>query len=104
MTTSESPPLACVVDAIPAEERSAHFALIQRLFRSPRGTLPIEDGYAFTFAPELLMDVARFVENERRCCPFLTFTLEQGADGGDLTLRLVGPVGTRRLLEAELPL
>ena len=49
----------------------------------------------------MLFRSARFVANERRCCPFLTFTLELAPDGGPLWLRLTGPAGTRAFLEAE---
>lgn len=50
---AESVPLACLVDAIPAEERSAHFALIQRLFGSEvQERVRLPEGYAFRFAAE----------------------------------------------------
>ncbi|HUG41251.1 MAG TPA: hypothetical protein VMM12_12245 [Longimicrobiales bacterium] len=68
-------PLACVPGAIPAEERPGHFQLIRRLFDSARETRPLENGYAFVFESEALMDVARFIEKERRCCPFLGLTI-----------------------------
>jgi hypothetical protein len=98
-------PLACVPGAIPAEERPAHFALAARLFGTEareRRTLP--DGYAFRFDAELFGQVARFVEYERLCCPFLTFAMELSEGGGPLWLRLTGPEGTRAFLEAELRL
>lgn len=53
-----SMPLACVPGAIPAEERPAHFELIRRLFDSARETRPLQDGYAFAFDPNALMDLA----------------------------------------------
>lgn len=96
--------LACVPGAIPAAERSAHFALIARLFgTSAQEKRQLPDGYAFRFAPDDLEDIARFVANERKCCPFLTFGVEVSADG-PLWLRLTGPAGTRDFLDAELPL
>lgn len=97
-------PLACVPGAIPPEERPAHFALAARLFgelATEKRRLP--DGYAFRFGPEILLDVARFVENERRCCPFTTFVVELAPGSGPLWLRLTGPEGTDALLAAELP-
>ncbi|MHB1168888.1 MAG: hypothetical protein ACYC28_06350 [Longimicrobiales bacterium] len=65
-------PLACVPGAILPAERTAHFELLRRLFgnealeRMDTGT-----GYAFRFLPEMVHDVATFVANERKCCPFL---------------------------------
>ena len=97
-------PLACVAAAIPAAERPAHFALVGRLFaEQARERRDVADGYAFRFDAEVFDDVARFVTNERRCCPFLTFALELSPDGGPLWLRLSGPPGTRALLDEELP-
>lgn len=61
-------------------------------------------GYAFTFSHEAFDDVARFVANERRCCPFLNFTIELAPPDGALTLRLTRPEGTRAFLEAEMEL
>jgi hypothetical protein len=95
--------LACVPGSIPPAERAAHFALVARLFGGAvleRRELP--DGYAFRFDAKSFDQVARFVANERRCCPFLTFTVEVAPAAGPLWLRLTGPTGTREFLEAEL--
>ena len=102
-------PLACVPGAIAPEHRAAHFALAARLFGGAtlRERRPAEsgDGYAFRFDAGELEAVARFVANERRCCPFLRFTIELVPDEGEsdaLWLRLTGPAGTREFLDAEL--
>ena len=95
--------LACVPGAIPASERGAHFDLITHLFgNAVRERCAIQDGYAFRFEAEALVDVARFVSSERRCCPFLTFTPEVSPGGSPLWLRLSGPPGSREFLDAEL--
>lgn len=97
--------LACVPGAIPANERSAHFALARRLFAElaeEREDLP--HGYAFRFGADALQSVARFVENERRCCPFMTFEVTVAPSSGPLWLRMSGPEGTRAVLDAELNL
>ena len=100
-------PLACVPGAIPPAERAAHFALVTRLFADvarERSDLPAgEDGYAYRFDADALDDLARWIANERRCCPFLTFTVEPAPGGGPVWVRLAGPPGTRELLDAELP-
>lgn len=102
----EAVPLACVAGAIPAAERPAHFALARRLFGggAAREREALLDGYAFGFAPEALDEVARFVANERRCCPFLTFTLTVSPPHGAVRLRLAGPEGTREFLDHEFSL
>ena len=97
--------LACVPSAIPAAERKAHFDLARDLFtRRATERVPLPEGYAFRFDSEAFEDIARFVTNERRCCPFLTFEVELAAQSGPLWLRMKGPDGTREILDAELNL
>lgn len=104
MSLDAALPLACVPDAIPSADRPAHFALIGRLFENVREKVILDDGYAVRFDAAAFGDVARFVENERLCCPFLAFTLEVQPGGGPLWLRMTGPEGTREFLDVELPL
>ena len=95
--------LACIPGAIPPIERATHFALVERLFyreREERQEIP--GGYAFRFNAEAFDDVARFVGNERLCCPFLTFTIAVLPEKGALWLRLTGPADTRAFLDEEL--
>ena len=97
--------IACVPDAIPREQRAAHFALAKRLFTElaeARGAIP--GGYVLTFRADALLLIARFVDNERRCCPFIQFEIAVSADAGPVFLRMNGPDGTRSLIEAELGL
>ncbi len=98
-------PLACTPGAIPEAERAPHLALLTRLFRDAlleRREVP--GGYAFRFGAGEFAGVVRFVANERRCCPFLTFVLEIAPSDGPLWLHLTGPSGTRAFLDAELPM
>lgn len=98
-------PLACTPGAIPADERPAHFALARRLFAEVvRERRDLPDGLAFRFTADAFEQVARFVANERRCCPFLHFELSVEPADGPVWLRMTGPPGTREFLQAELPL
>lgn len=103
-TSSEGLPLACVPGAIAADERAAHFELIRRLFaQAVQERRDETNGYAFRFAGDELTSIARFVANERKCCPFLSFTVEVTGDG-PVWLRMTGPPGTREFLDVELPM
>ena len=99
-------PLACVRGAIASDEREAHFQLIDRLFREAKharlvpGDLP--NGYEYQFQPNALEEIARFIANERLCCPFLVFNLRVEANASSIALRISGPPGTRDFLDAEL--
>lgn len=97
--------LACVPSAIPAGARAEHFVLAKKLFAETareRQTLP--NGYAFRFDATALGEVVRFIDNERKCCPFMTFEVEVQPSAGPLWLRMTGPEGTREVLDAELKL
>jgi hypothetical protein len=99
------PDLACMPGAIPAAERQAHFALARDLFHGraeERSALP--NGYAIRFPADALEAVARFVSNERKCCPFMSFELTLAPASESLWLRMTGPEGTRSVLDAELNL
>ena len=97
--------IACDPEAIPREERGSHAALARRLFGGRRGSvapgMPGE-GYQFEFEDVLFEDLARWIANERRCCPFLRFTLDLRPAGGSIGLTMTGPEGTRAFIEAEM--
>jgi hypothetical protein len=102
---SASAPLACVRGGIPADERASHGALTRELFdRAATERRALPDGYHFTFGVEWLEQVARFVRNERLCCPFLSFAIEIQTGSERVSLRMQGPVGARELLATELGL
>jgi hypothetical protein len=88
-------PIACDLTAIPADVRQQHIEEELRVFQSAQAVQELENGYAFRFAPEMLLPVAQMVENERRCCPFFAFTLELAPGGGPLWLRLTGDEGVK---------
>jgi len=94
--------IACVPGAIPVEERSAHFALLTRIFRTMLlEQREIPNGYAYRFDASAFDDLTRWITNERRCCPFLAFAVELAPDDGPITVRLTGPEGTREFLDVE---
>jgi hypothetical protein len=97
-------PLACVPGAIPAAERVAHFELLTRLFSTAaREKRALPDGYSYRFDAAAFDDLASWIANERRCCPFLTFVIELTPGDGPIWIRLTGPEGTQGFLDAELP-
>ena len=103
--TNVAPVLACVPTAIPQPDRQAHFSLAKELFQQralERVDLP--NGYAIRFPSDALEAVARFVANERKCCPFMSFELTFGPESAPLWLRMSGPEGTKDVLDAELNL
>jgi hypothetical protein len=103
--SADAAPLACVPAAISAAERSTHFALARKLFAElARERKDLPQGYAFRFEAGELEAISRFIANERKCCPFMTFELEIAPASGPIWLRMTGPEGTRAVLDAELNL
>jgi len=105
MNSSGVPDVACVRSAIPAAERQTHFALARELFETrAKERVVLPGGYAIRFAADAFEAVARFVANERNCCPFMSFEIRLDSALGPLWLHMTGPEGTRGVLDAELNL
>jgi hypothetical protein len=98
-------PLACNMTAIPADQRSAHHALIHRLAGEVATEIrDVANGIAFSFPSNAYDEVVRFVALERLCCSFLHFTLDVPSPDRSLTLTVTGPPGAREFIRAELGL
>jgi hypothetical protein len=96
---------ACVPGAICSAERTEHFDLISQLMRNElRALKELENGYEMEFDVESLPLLARFMANERLCCPFIDFQLSIGRDPWPTRLRLTGDGGIKEVLRAELGL
>jgi hypothetical protein len=103
MTEKESP-FACDMTAIAPEQRGAHVATIEKLFRSVLGTRELPDGYAFELRndSDVLLTAAEFISLERLCCPFFRFELQVDRDGGSVWLSLTGRDGVKPFIMAEI--
>lgn len=103
--TDHAVDLACMPGAIAPEERAAHFELGRRLLGElAQERVDLPSGIAIRLESGEFQQVARFIDNERKCCPFLHVEIEIGPGTGPMWLRLTGPSGTRELIEAELGL
>lgn len=102
-TAPSTPPIMCDLTAIPAGERDAHIARAASLvFETYEQQQELPDGFAWRFSAEQYEEVAAYVANERRCCPFFTFTLEVGPAGGPVWLRVTGDAAVKAYLQSEL--
>jgi hypothetical protein len=84
-------------------QREAHVQTTTGLIQSVLRVREVENGYQFTFPNDsnLLLVIARFISDERLCCPFLKFTLNVFSDTEPIALTLTGPAGTQEFLRAE---
>ncbi len=102
---SDSIPVACVPRALSREERDRSRDLRRELAAATVETLSLSGGYSYRYRADadVFRKAAEWVTLERRCCPFLTFTLRWGAGDAAPWLDLTGPAGTREFLRAEMP-
>lgn len=84
-------PITCDLTAIAATEREAHRARAKHLLGvAYQERTALLDGYAWRFESDYYHELCRFIDNERRCCAFLTFTLEVHPHQEPIWLRMTG--------------
>jgi len=101
---NESPSLACDLTAIPADVREEHIITAPQLFALAQEVQELPNGFAIRFGnePGRFMAIAKFIENERLCCPFFNFVMEIEPNSGPLWLRLTGGEGVKDILQVTL--
>ncbi|HSK87424.1 MAG TPA: hypothetical protein VK880_03665 [Anaerolineales bacterium] len=102
--STETQPLACDLTAIPSDVREEHVVSAPQLFAAAQKVQELPDGYAIRFVndPGRFMSIAKFIENERLCCPFFRFELEIEPNSGPIWLRLTGAEGVKDILRSVL--
>ena len=100
--TAGIPSIACALP--PDRERARRDELSRGLFARHEGAAELADGYEFRFPGDarLVGELARFIADERECCPFLHFELLVEPDRGPIRLRVRGPEGTKEFLAGQL--
>ena len=94
---------ACDLRALTAEQRARHKELRARLERVTTQVTEEPEGYTFEYAADIApTTVAEWVDLERKCCPFLRFTVDIPEDTGSLRLHVWGTAGVKAFLAAEM--
>lgn len=102
---NETPsPLACDLNAIDASAREQHASNAKQIFEMATELRELTNGYALRLpnTSDVLLNVAKFVDYERACCPFFGFAIEVEAEHGPLWLKLTGREGVKEFLSNEL--
>jgi len=98
-------PLICNMDVFTPAEHEDHIRTTTQLFQSVQAVHEVENGFKFMFPnadeSENITQLAEFIFNERRCCPFLEFTLKIASNDAPISLLLTGPEGKQEFLRAE---
>ena len=96
-------PIACDMTSFSPEERERYRLLRNRLMAAVSSALETSTGFTLTISDSVApRDIADWLSLERRCCPFLDFTLH--LDHGALAkVGLHGAAGTKDFLRGEFP-
>ncbi len=98
-------PVACEPGAFASQKSFAHhLAEGRRLLAAAIERQELADGWAVRLPndDEMMLAVARWSVDERRCCPFFTFVIEREPAAGALWIRVRGPEGAKAVVEEML--
>jgi hypothetical protein len=93
---TNKPPMACTLNAAEIANRRE---LLKRLAVEAKDRRKLTHGVRLSFKPRSnrVTELAKFVDLERACCPFLTFRIEALA-GGAVWLELTGPPAAQEII------
>lgn len=83
---------ACNITALSAEQRKQHSESTIRLFSAVTKLEEEPDGYVFQMPSDsaTFLEVSGWVDLDRKCCPFMDFSLTVGDETKPLTLGING--------------
>jgi hypothetical protein len=93
-------PIACSLSSVDAKSRQREWSALVQQAAVRRIAVP--GGLRVEFRPdvEVQAELARLVELERACCPFLELTIDD--EGGALGLTVTGPPEAAPIVEGLL--
>lgn len=98
--SDNEPPVVCTIDRDSEKAERRRRQVRQELVPNYLGAEELEDGYRLRFdGADSLMGVARFVEEERKCCSFADYQLELEPPYDEVRLTITGPDGTKELFQ-----
>ncbi len=101
---SQDVPFACNMKVFTPAERKQHEALSRHILAAVASLDERERGYSFRFDPARvsLVDLARWTDGEKKCCPFFDFQLNlDGSSQVKLSLTLSGREGVKQFIREE---
>ena len=100
---SSGPPIACQLKALDAAQRARQKELLEIVRGRVRRVVEFDEGFELELPtdPACFMEVAEWVNLERRCCAFAKFAIL--AEGDDrVRVRVSGGPGAKDVLLAEM--
>src|ERR1700746_2732535 len=97
MNTTQSK-FYCNIKALTPEERAHHKQLGHKLIAARKEIVEMDKGYEFQFSPKdvTLAELADWVVNESKCCPFFDFHIDLENEGKLVCLGLTGEEGIKQ--------
>jgi hypothetical protein len=94
-------PIACILNQTQFAERKE---LVKRLAQEAKERRKLPHGVGLSFEPVSvrMTELARLVDLERTCCPFLTFRIEAPA-GAAVWLEFTGPAAAQEIIRELIP-
>jgi hypothetical protein len=102
MTTTQTK-FFCNIKALTPEERAHHKQLGDKLMAARKEIIEMPNGYEFQFSPKnvTLAELADWVVDENKCCPFFNFHIDLENEGALICLRLTGEEGIKQFIRGE---
>lgn len=97
-------PVACCHTVFTKEERIDYKDAWGELEKRRLGVAEIESGFEYQFPadPDTLRLLYDWISLERKCCPFLTFTVSASHENEPILLQLTGNAEAKAFLSNEL--
>ncbi len=91
----------CNITALTAEQRKKHSESTVRLFSVVTNLQEETNGYSFQLPSDsaTFQEVSEWIDLERKCCPFMDFSLTIGDEKKPLTLRINGEGQVKEFLK-----
>ena len=99
------PPIACNLKSLTSEQRKQLGQVGEHVISAITASRELNDGYAFRVDPTKasLIDVARWLDLWRRCCPFYEFQIDFHAADASLWLSVKGRPGVKAYIPVDSP-
>ena len=99
------PPIACNLKALTSQQRKQLEQIGEHVISAITTSRDLNDGYAFRIDPAKasLMDVTRWLDLWRRCCPFYEFRIDFHAADATIWLSVEGRPGVKEYIPIDSP-
>jgi hypothetical protein len=96
-------PFYCNIKTLSVAERLHKKQIGEKMAASRVEVNELPNGYAFRFRPGgvSLVELADWVESERRCCLFFDLAIEAEREGGSMWLKITGRDGVKQFIRGE---